>query len=300
MAAERVGKESALLVLSGTMGNLVAILTLARNGDALLAEKRSHIVENEAGHVAGVCGVFPRVFDAGPAAATPAAVEAAQLPDLPHHPRPTLLCLENTHNAAGGVCVTASETRALAEVARRMGLHVHIDGARIFNAETATGDNAAALAAPADTLTFCLTKGLGAPVGSLLCGPRDVIERARRSRQMVGGAMRQAGVFAAAGIVALEHGIPGLAADHANAQILAGGLARFGLSIDQSGVETNIVYVQVPDSVIPPSRLASRLRALGVLVNEPKGNRFRFVLHRHISRADVERTIEILGTVLSN
>lgn len=299
MAAERLNKEAGMLVLSGTMGNLVAMLAHCRNGDALLAEERSHIFINEAGHIAGVCGITPRLFKADSGVPTTEAIRAVHFPDYPLHPRPTLLCLENSHNAAGGTCITAEETRELADTARDLGLKTHIDGARLFNAEVATGDSAASLSAPADTVTFCLTKGLGAPVGSMLCGPKDLIEAARRHRHMIGGGMRQAGAFAAAGIVALESGVDNLKADHDNTSYLAENLTKFGLQVDQAKVETNILFVQVSESVIKPIKLHQELKARGVLTNPPKGSRQRFVLHRDVSHEDIVFAVKQIEEIIS-
>ncbi len=299
MAAERLGKEAGMLVLSGTMGNLVAMLAHARNGDALLAEERSHIYIYEAGHIAGVCGVTPRLFRADTGIPTPDAVRAAHFPDFTNHPRPTLLCLENTHNAAGGTCLSAAETRALAETANDLNMATHIDAARLFNAEVATGDSAANLCAHVDTATFCLTKGLGAPVGSLLCGTSELIERSRRLRQMVGGGMRQAGSFAAAGIVALETGVSKLQQDHANTQYLADELAKMGLMADQEKVQTNILFVQVPSEIIEPGKLHSELKTRGILINPPKGHRQRFVLHRDVNHEDIVHTVDQIKEIIS-
>ncbi len=298
MSAERLGKEAGLLVLSGTMGNLVAMLSLARNGESILVEERSHVYVNEAGNIAGICSLTPRLFSAPDGIAKPGVIDAAVFPDYPLHPVSSLLCLENTHNAAGGLCITAVETKRIVEEARRNNLSIHIDGARLFNASVATGDDVADLSRYADTVTFCLTKGLGAPVGSMLCGPKDLIHKARRFRHSVGGGMRQAGVFAAAGIVALEKGPDLLADDHRKTRLLASGLAKLGLNADQLRVETNILFVHVPDALIHPAELVSALRAEGILLNAPKGNRLRFVQHRDVSFEQTEAVIKTIGQIL--
>ncbi|MCP4308413.1 MAG: low specificity L-threonine aldolase, partial [bacterium] len=187
LAAEVMGKEAALLVLSGTMGNLVAMLSQVRNGGAVLVDEHAHIFRLESGNLAGVCGITARPFRTGARAAEDVFHEESVFANSRMHRPADMLCLENTHNFSGGRCLSVEVTATLADAARARGMHVHIDGARIFNAAVALGTTAAELAAPADTITFCLSKGLGAPVGSLLCGPVSVIEEARRWRQMVGG-----------------------------------------------------------------------------------------------------------------
>ncbi|MCP4384395.1 MAG: low specificity L-threonine aldolase [Hyphomicrobiales bacterium] len=298
LAAEVMGKEAALLVLSGTMGNLVAMLSQVRNGGAVLVDEHAHIFRLESGNLAGVCGITARPFRAGARAAEDVFHEESVFANSRMHRPADMLCLENTHNFAGGRCLPVEVTATLADAARARGMHVHIDGARIFNAAVALGTTAAELVAPADTITFCLSKGLGAPVGSLLCGPVSVIEEARRWRQMVGGGMRQAGVFAAAGLVALQGGWDQLTEDHANAKTLAVALNGTGLDIDPAAVETNIVYVRIPFERIEAGALVSRLIAAGVIVNPPKGDRLRFVLHRDVSRSDMDEAIRRIRGVL--
>lgn len=245
LAAERLGKEAALFTASGTMANLVAVLSHTRPGDEAIAGAESHVFNYEAAGAARVGGVqlhpLPNAPDGGLAAAD---VRAAIRPPDVHAPRSSLLCLENTHNRCGGAALTSAATAKLAAIAREAGLAVHLDGARIFNAAIATGESAAELAASADSVSFCLSKGLGCPVGSLLCGPREFVERARRERKTLGGGMRQAGVLAAAGLYVLERNVARLAEDHANACALAEGLARLGpFAVDAPA--TNIVVLRV-------------------------------------------------------
>jgi threonine aldolase len=298
MAAEISGKEAAMLVLSGTMGNLVALLSQARSGNAILIEERSHAFISEAGHISGVCGLTPRTFSAPNGIPEPNVIEAAAFEDRSIHPKTTMLCLENSHNSAGGRCLSARKTAELCEVARNLGLKTHIDGARIFNTARALNERVSDLVAPADTVTFCLTKGLGAPVGALLCGPSDLLEEARRWRHMIGGSMRQAGSFAAAGIVALETGVERLTEDHENTKTLASRLTEFGLQIDQDKVETNIVYVRIPKLTMKATDFVGALAREGVLINSPRGNRVRFVLHRDVDSSDVASACEIVAAIL--
>jgi threonine aldolase len=224
----------------------------------------------------------------------PAAVENAIRPVNLHYPPTTLLCLENTHNRCGGAALPADYAAAVAGLARRRGLRVHLDGARIFNAAVALGVPARYLAAPADTVSFCLSKGLSAPVGSLLCGSREVVERARKLRKMLGGGMRQAGVIAAAGLVALDSMIERLAEDHANARRLALGLAEMpGIGIDPGRIETNIVMFEPPPAVEAP-RFIEMMGLQGIKFTYPGGRRVRAVTHRLISAADID---EALGRI---
>ena len=245
MAAERVGKEAAVYVPSGTMANLVAVLSHTRPTDEVLLGSQSHIFNAEVAGSARIGGVQLRPLpnDAGGGLDEGDVEAAIREPNL-HAPRTALLCLENTHNSCGGQVLPAARTARLAAIARKAGAAVHLDGARIFNAEVASETPAAELAAAADSVSFCLSKGLACPVGSLLCGPGALIERARRERKMLGGGMRQAGVLAAAGIHALEHNIERLAEDHANARTLAEGLGRLGPFAVEAPA-TNIVILRV-------------------------------------------------------
>lgn len=297
-AAELLGKEAAMLVLSGTMGNLVSILTQVPSGSSIVVEESSHVFVNEGGHLAQVGGITARPVRGDRGFMVPDQIRAAVFPDSILHPPTRMLCLENTQNPSGGRCLSAPAVAALAAEARSLGLLVHVDGARIFNASVALGTPAADLVAPVDTITFCLTKGLGAPVGSVICGDRDVIRAAGRWRQMVGGGMRQAGVFAAAGLVALDTGIERLAEDHANARAFAETLASHGLPIDPRSVETNMLFVEIPEERMPAGDFVATLESLGVRINAPKGRRVRFVLHRDVDRADVVRAGECVGRVL--
>jgi threonine aldolase len=287
-AAALLDKPAAMLVLSGTMGNLVSLLAWAQRGDAILLGANSHIFQNESANPAAVAGLLPVPVDDPRGVHRPDQVTAALRPESVLAAPLSLVCLENTHNAGGGFCLSAPETDAICAVAHGAGLKVHVDGARIFNAAVGLGVAAATLVRSVDSVTFCLSKGLGCPVGSLVLGPRDFIARARRWRQMVGGGMRQAGVFAAAGLVALDTMIERLADDHANARRLAELLRGCGLAPVSRETPTNMVFVDVTPGPLVPDALVRALRAEGLVVNPPKGRRIRFVTHADVTAADIE------------
>src|SRR5215475_7462170 len=246
IAAERLGKEAGLYVTSGTQGNLVSVLAQTQPGQEIIVDLDSHIYNYEVGGAAVIGGVQMRPVRTARGFLTPEQVAEAVRPDNIHLPASALVCLENTHNRHGGTCCTPEDIDAVARAAHAHGLSVHLDGARLFNAAVALGCEARDLARGADSVTFCLSKGLGAPVGSVVCGTADFVARARRWRKMLGGGMRQAGVIAAAGVIALERMVDRLAEDHANARALAEALARLpGLAIDLPTVQTNIVIVRV-------------------------------------------------------
>jgi len=294
MAAEAMGKEAALFVASGTMGNLVAVLNQTQRGDRVVVGSEAHIYYYEGDGQRRLAGVelvpVPNDEQGG---LEPALVkEALEAPGPPA----TLVCLENTHNRCGGGVLTAAETAAVADVARSHGARVHLDGARIFNAAVALDVAAAELAAPADSVSFCFSKGLSAPVGSILNGGADFIDRARQMRRMVGGAMRQVGVIAAAGIVALETMVERLAQDHENARLLAEGLAPLpGVRLDPASVRTNIVAFEL-EGWEPPDFLAV-LKEAGVLAVPFGPHRIRMVTHNDVSRDDIEKALERIRSV---
>ena len=288
LAASMVGKEAALFVPSGTMGNLVAVLTWTRRGDEVVAEARSHMVMSEAGSLGAVAGCMVRTVASPDGVLRAEQVEAAiRRPGL-LAPRTGLVCVENTHNYAGGTVWEPEQLQAVAEVARRHGVPVHLDGARIFNAAVALGVPAARLAEAADSVMFCLSKGLSAPVGSLLAGSREFIEEARRRRQMVGGAMRQAGVLAAAGIVALQTMVDRLAEDHRRARLLAELLGEVSGVRVWPPPRTNMVMVDVARSGLGAEEFARRLAQHRVLVLAVEPTVLRFVTHRHVDDEDVK------------
>jgi threonine aldolase len=290
LAARRLGKEAAMFTPSGTMSNLLAVLSQTRHGDEVILGSEAHIFWNEAGGAAALGGVSLRtVLNRQDGTMDIAEAEAAVRSNNIHYPPTTLLCIENTQNRCGGSVLTASYTQDICDMAHRHGLKVHLDGARIFNAEVALGVPAATLAAPVDSVCFCLSKGLSAPVGSLLCGTAEFIARARKLRKMVGGGMRQAGIIAAAGIVSLEKEVSRLAEDHANAKKLAAGIASIrGMSVEP--VETNIVMFEPPRKMEAPAFV----RMMGIanaLFTYPGGHRVRAVTHRMITSADIEQAL---------
>ncbi len=299
LAAERLGKEAAVFVASGTMGNLVALLTHCGRGDEVILGDQSHIFWYEVGGISSLGGIHVRtVPNQRDGTLDLKDIEAAIRPVTPKFPRSKVVCLENTQNRCGGRVLGLEYTSWVAALARQHGAALHLDGARIFNAATALGVTPARVAQDADTVQFCLSKGLAAPVGSLLCGSSDYIKEARRWRQTVGGAMRQAGVIAAAGIVAIEHMADRLAEDHENARILAAGMASIpGIDVDAEGVQTNIVIFR--PVAVPAAEYAARLAARGVLVSNYWGGLLRMVTHHGIAREDVEYALEAARSAMT-
>jgi len=285
--ADLLGKEAALFVASGTMANQVALGVLTRPGDEVICDEGAHPVNFEGGAMPALWGIQPRTLRGDRGLLDPAEVEALIRPESEHFPRSRVLEIENTHNRGGGSVYPVERVEALAEVARRRGLFMYLDGARLMNAVVASGVPARRYAAGATLASICLSKGLGAPVGSLLAGPRDLVREARRLRKRLGGAMRQAGVLAAAGLYALDHHVERLALDHESARELAGALAALpGVRIPHP-VETNLVFASFAGR--PAAALVARFREAGVLAN-PEGSRpdvVRFVTHLDVSRADV-------------
>jgi len=300
MAAERVGKEAGLLVVSGTMGNLASILTHCRRGEEVILGDQSHTFLYEGGGISALGGVHPHTVSNQPDGTLRLEdIEAAIRPDNVHFPRTRLICLENTHNRCYGTPLRLEYMEAVGELARRHGLAIHLDGARIFNAATALGVDVKELTRCADSITFCLSKGLAAPVGSVLCGSKAFIGEARRTRKVLGGGMRQAGVLAAAGIVALEKMTDRLREDHDNAMRLARGIARIdGLSIDLAHVHTDIVYFEVVRDGLTAEELAKRLDGHGVRMLSVGPKRIRAVTHYGVTADDVESAILALEDVM--
>ncbi len=296
-AAEAMGCEASLFVPSGTMGNQIALHLHRRSGGEVLCESRSHVLLSEMGAMAALSGMIPKPIASEDGRLDPAAVEAAIAPEVSYRSRSAVLVVENTHNFAGGRVSARPLLDALLAVARRHGLPVHLDGARLFNAAEALGVEPASLAQGFDSVMFCLSKGLGAPVGSMLCGSRAFVHEARRVRKMLGGGMRQVGVLAAAGRVALREGPGRLAADHANARWLAGELAAVpGIEIDPGAVQTNILVFRVGEPFFdgaptprgPSAEFLTRMRGAGVLGSPVDFEHARLVTHRDVSRQDVE------------
>ena len=293
VAAELLGFEAALFVPSGTMGNQIAVRCHTRPGDRIILESQAHIFKYEAGGPAVLSGVIPGFVDAARGIMEPRQVEAAIPPVDDHFAPATLLCVENTSNRGGGSVYPLSTLRALLDLAARRGLATHLDGARIFNAQVALGVPAAEIARGFDSLTFCLSKGLGAPVGSLLCGSAAWIAGARRVRKMLGGGMRQSGILAAAGLYALRHNVARLGDDHRRATRLARGLAASGWRVDEP--ETNMVYVRAAGA----AELVERLSAQGVLVGAVGPDRLRLVTHLDVDDEGIQAVVRVFSRLHS-
>jgi threonine aldolase len=302
LAAERFGKQAALFIPSGTMGNLAAILAHCTRGDEVILGDLCHTTLFEAGGVAALGGVHPRTVPNQPdGTLAMEAIEDAVRPDDEHFPVSRLVCLENTHNRCGGVPLTAEYTRQVGAAARARGLSLHVDGARIFNAAAATGSAVRELAGPADSVMFCLSKGLCAPVGSVLCGEAEFIRKARRVRKQLGGGMRQAGVIAAAGIVALERMADRLHEDHARARRLAAGLKDIpGVRLETDPPATNMVFFSLtPEAPLDGAGAEQALLQDGILVHAVGARRMRLVLHFWIDDEGVERTVDSFRRALT-
>jgi threonine aldolase len=299
VAAARLGKEAAMFVPSGTMGNVVGVGVATRNGEEMIADADSHVFLFEGAGAASLAGVQIRPVTTASGVMTPAQIEAAIRPrnDV-HQPITAAITFEDTHNVHGGVVWPLDDLRAAYETARAHGLRVHLDGARIFNASIATGVKVADIAACADTVTFCLSKGLACPSGSVFCGSAEDVEQARRWRKRLGGAMRQAGVIAATGLIALDTMVDRLAEDHSNARTLAEGLAELpGIRCDLSRVQTNLVYFDV--DVMTGAAFEDECRKRGLLGGATYGHRVRFVTHYGITSGDIQSTLKICEEVLS-
>ncbi len=301
MAAEKLGKEAALFLASGTMGNLVSLLTHCGRGDEILLGDRSHIFLNEVGGLSALGGIHPHTVanqDDG-TLALEALENAIRHSDL-HYPPTRLICLENTQNYCFGSPLTPQYMDSVAELARKYGLMVHLDGARIFNASTALSIDVRELTRQADSVMFSLSKGLSAPVGSVLCATRDWVAKARKWRKMLGGGMRQAGHLAAAGIVALETGVDRLAEDHQNARTLAQGLKRLpGIEIEPEKNPTNILFFKLDHPQVTPREFLEQMDAQGVKLLLMEGGVFRAVLNRMVTREHTASALEIAKSILT-
>jgi threonine aldolase len=299
VAAARLGKEASVFLPSGTMGNLIAVAVTARSGEEVIADADSHVFLYEAAGAAAIAGVQIRPVATATGFMSAEQVESAVRPrDDPHVPLTAALFLENTHNVHGGVVWPLEMLREASAAAHSQGINVHLDGARIFNAAVALGVNASDIAASADTVTFCISKGLGCPAGSIFCGTRETVDQARRWRKRLGGAMRQTGVLAAAGLIALDTMVDRLAEDHANARTLAEGLAELpGVSCDLSRVQTNLVYFDLAQ--LTAAEFEEGCRKRGLLGAATDRRRVRFVTHNGVTAADIQAALEICEEVMS-
>jgi threonine aldolase len=302
MAADRLGKEAGLFVPSGTMGNLASVLAHCGRGDEAIMGDLGHTFLFEAGGVAALGGVVPHTLPNQPDGTIKLddILGGIRNPNDSHHPLSRLVILENTHNRCGGVPLTVEYTRQVGDLAHAYGLALHLDGARIFNAAVAMQVPVSALAGPADSVTFCLSKALCAPVGSVICGTAEFIARAHRIRKQLGGGMRQAGILAAAGIVALDQMVDRLADDHRRARLLAEGLSRIpGLRPDYLNPPTNMVFVSLADNTpYSAAEVIGRLYERKVRVGAVGTHRFRLVTHYWIDDEDVDRTLKAFAQVL--
>lgn len=302
LGAETLGKEAALFVPSGTMGNLIAIMAHCGRGQEVIVGHEAHIFFYEAGGASVLGGVpYHTVQENALGKLTPQQIQAIVRDETNvHFPLHGLLCLENTHNRAGGTVSTAAEMKALADVAHSHGIKTHLDGARLFNAAIALNVPVSDLCAEMDSVQLCLSKGLGAPVGSLLAGPAPFIAKARKLRKMLGGGMRQAGVLAAACVIALTEGPKRLHVDHENCKKLATGLAAIpGFKVNMESVQTNMVYVDVADAGLTGVGLTKKLAEKGVLINPTDVAKCRFVTHLDVSEEDIEAALKIVAEVVA-
>ena len=301
-AADLLGKEAGLLMASGTMSNLVAALTHCKRGDEIIMGDQAHMFWNESAGASALAGAQLRLVPNDPQG-------RIDLDDLKnairpkgnvHMPPTTLICLENTHNRCSGGVLTPDDTKRVADIAHDAGAKVHLDGARLFNASVSLEVPPAALVQDVDDVSFCLSKALSCPVGSVLCGSNEFIEGAHKWRKMVGGGMRQAGVLAAAGLVALDNMVERLADDHSNAKRLAEGLANIeGISVDPTSIQTNIVIFEVAESAGNANDVINALADEGVLVTYPGQQSLRMVTHRHISTSDIDEALSRVAKVMT-
>ena len=299
-AAELLGQEESVFLPTATMANQIALRILTEPGDVLIAEEHSHVFIAEQGGPAAHSGLFTRPLPGFAGRFSPEQIRATMTdPRSGHEPVTKLVSLENTHNSAGGRVWPRAELEALVETCRELGLRVHLDGARIFNAAVASGVPAAELARPFDTVQICLSKGLGCPLGAVVAGSAELMVKARRAKHLFGGAMRQAGIVAAAGVYALEHHVERLADDHARARRLAEGLAATGVAIDFDSVETNFVQLDVAPYGLTKWEALEQLKQAGVgLSSTIHPTKLRAVTHLDVTDEDIERAIELIPQAL--
>ena len=296
-AAEVFGREAGLFVPSGSMGNLTCVMAQTRPGQEVICETNGHIYNYEMGALSALAGVLPRVVDGEDGLLSWDTIAPAVRAKVYYRPQTSLICLENTVNMAGGTVYRTRSVDEICDRAHEQGIHVHLDGARVFNAATYLNEPVAAMTRSFDSVQFCFSKGLGAPVGSMIVGTRDFIERCRPIRKMLGGGMRQAGVLAAAGLVALEEGPKRLQDDHDNAQVLARKLARVpGIQLDAAKVQTNIVIFSVKPSGLSSAQFLARIAERGVLAVPVDANRVRMVTHLDVTRSQIEAAADVVAS----
>jgi threonine aldolase len=297
-AAEILGKEEALFVTSGTQGNQIAILVHCRPGNEVLLEAESHIFYYESGAASALAGVQTRTIPGIRGAMSVEAIEAAIRPEDQHFPETGLICIENTHNRAGGAVITASSMNEIYATARIYDVPVHVDGARLFNASTALGIPVSELTRHCDTVQICLSKGLGSPVGSVLAGSSEFINKARKWRKRLGGGLRQVGIIAAPGLIALTKMPERLYQDHENAQLLATGVSEISSLTVANQVDTNIVVVDVSRTGMSADEFSIRLKEQGILANSFGNGLVRFVTHFDIATADIDKALKGISDIV--
>ena len=293
LAARKMGKEAGLFVTSGTQGNITSLLTHTEPGEEMIMGKHCHIFRYEVGGYSSLAGLSANTLDDSDGYMEISSIRNAVREENIHHPVTSLLCLENTHNVAGGVPLDIDYMEKACEIAREDDLNVHLDGARIFNASTALGIEVSDLVEPVDSIQFCLSKGLSAPVGSMLVGTEEFIERARKNRKRLGGGMRQAGVIAAPGMISLEKMVDRLEEDHANARRLVEGLKELGVDIDPDRFKTNIVMMDTSQFGMKAEKLRTKLEEKNILTLALGKNSMRFVTHREISTEDIDEVLDV-------
>lgn len=300
LAAKKVGKEAALFVPSGTMGNLIAVLTHCQRGEEVILEAESHMYYYEVGGMSAVAGVIPRLITGDRGILNQKDVKEALREENIHYPKTALICLENTHNRAGGTIISPKITEEICQLAHQYNIFVHLDGARIFNAAVALNIKPDILVEDVDSVMFCLSKGLSAPIGSILAGSKEFIQKARKNRKLLGGGMRQAGILAAAGIIALEKMIERLEEDHRNARTLGEALAKIEeIRIDLETVQTNMVYFDLKESGIDTYQFLPKLAKYNILGSPRPPTKVRLVTHYGISEEDIYTTIKAIKEIVS-
>ena len=289
LAAKKMGKDAALLTTSGTQANLVSAMSQTTRGDEVVVETEAHMYYYEVGAFSALGGLIPRFVKGHMGVMSPRDIEQVLRPPNIHFPPTSLICIENTHNRAGGTIWSPSNIKGVSDLAKAHGLRVHMDGARIFNAAVALGLDVREFTRHVDTLMFCLSKGLSAPIGSMVVGEQAFVDRARRYRKMLGGGMRQAGIIAAAGIIAVEKMVDRLRDDHVNAKALAAGLSKIpGITVDVARVQTNIVVYDVTGLGVDGKSWVAELGKHGVKAGAQEFGRVRMVTHRGIEKEDIE------------
>jgi len=298
LAAKKVGKEDAFFIPSGTMANLIAVLTHCNRGDEVILEAGAHILYYEVGGMSALAGVMPRTIVGNRGIITPKQIEEALLGENDFYRKTKLICLENPHNRAGGIIIPLKNMEDIYQIAHQHHIFVHLDGARIFNAAVALDVDASVITKNSDSVMFCLSKGLGVPIGAILSGSKDFIEKAKKYRQMLGGVMRQAGVLSASGIIALETMVDRLKEDQKNAWILGENLNKItGIEVDLETVQTNMVFINVKNLGINSDEFLKMLLKFNILASPRRPTEIRFITHFGIIREDINKTIKAVEEI---